>query len=314
MAVSKFKDVKLNPIKREIPIMPNPYRKLPGKHIQITPVQKVQNMAILFVVKDFTLSHGAVEHLQKTPYSSITFLLGHETEGSILHKLKAKGWANNLSVSLLHYEINHIAVKVNIQLTDQGVSKTEEIVSVVFNYLKMLKKNLPLPVFIPEEREKVHKMTFKFMGKPGQISSLSRSIASSMNQPWRKYGNEEDLHLVLSGNIFNKTHSPELVSEALDEFSVDNMFILTVHSGQIMTKTEPIYGAPYGIKNIDPMSILRWKKAAGEIVSDDSDDDSNDDLVTGLNLPIPNDFIPSDFRIFPKTVEEIQCVQKLLYF
>jgi insulysin len=65
----------------------------------------------------------------------ISHLIGHESEGSILSVLKAKGWANSLGAMLYQTATIFSCFAIDISLTDVGVDFVNDILSVVFEYI-----------------------------------------------------------------------------------------------------------------------------------------------------------------------------------
>lgn len=79
-------------------------------------------------------------YLEK-PTSTLSHLLGHESDGSILSALKKKLWAVGLSSYLFQTNRDFACFAVNIDLTEEGVKNVNEIISCVFAYIG----NVPLP-------------------------------------------------------------------------------------------------------------------------------------------------------------------------
>ncbi|CAM9915622.1 unnamed protein product, partial [Choristocarpus tenellus] len=66
-------------------------------------------------------------------------LVGHEGEGSLLSLLKAKGWANELSAGIYESMSDWASFTVSVECTDAGLEHVDEIVSVTYQYLDMLR-------------------------------------------------------------------------------------------------------------------------------------------------------------------------------
>ena len=128
-ARSKFSSVSNKSLSRYV-VPSNPFEtEQLNKVIEVVPVKDVKEIDIYF-------PFPSVEQLYHSkPNRLISHLIGHESEGSILHALKAKGLANGLS-SMTYTSLTDFATfRVHIELTDDGVKHTNDIISCLFAYI-----------------------------------------------------------------------------------------------------------------------------------------------------------------------------------
>jgi hypothetical protein len=79
-----------------------------------------------------------LSHISFHYYASIRYLshlIGHESGGSILSALKAKGWANGLGAMTYHSYSFFSCFCANVELTDDGVNHIDDIISCIFAYI-----------------------------------------------------------------------------------------------------------------------------------------------------------------------------------
>ena len=69
------------------------------------------------------------------PVEYLSHLIGHESEGSILSVLKAKGWANSLSSGVSQSAADFSSFAIDVSLTEEGTKHVDEILQTVFQYI-----------------------------------------------------------------------------------------------------------------------------------------------------------------------------------
>ena len=130
-------------------------------------LQRIVNLVPIkdkhMIILHFPLPSMEVHYLSK-PDRYIAHLLGHESEGSILAYLKSNGYANSLAAYLGESFSDFSCLNVSIELTDSGLQKTDEIITVVFQYIGMLIQQGPLP-WIADEVKQLSELNFKYINK-----------------------------------------------------------------------------------------------------------------------------------------------------
>ncbi len=67
--------------------------------------------------------------------------MGHEGEGSILSLLKKKGYAISLSSGYFTGSVGFAFFTIDVEVTDLGLDKYEEVITIVFEYIQMMRKS-----------------------------------------------------------------------------------------------------------------------------------------------------------------------------
>ena len=70
-------------------------------------------------------------------------MINHKGEGSLSSILKDKSWINFLSFWHDDFARDINFFKINIQLTDEGLLHTDEIITLIFQYFNLIKKMDP---------------------------------------------------------------------------------------------------------------------------------------------------------------------------
>lgn len=71
-------------------------------------------------------------------------LLGHEGKGSLLSTLKEKGWCNSLVSGKRSSARGFDFFSVYVDLTEEGIFHVDDIVTMTFQYINMLKNEGPV--------------------------------------------------------------------------------------------------------------------------------------------------------------------------
>ncbi|KAG4305115.1 hypothetical protein PORY_001285 [Pneumocystis oryctolagi] len=237
-------------------------------------IADVLTMELVFPVEGMRKSYttGAYDYLQ--------YLIEHKASGSIYSLLQKKGWLTDISF-VREYIVSGVEfVRIQVSLTLLGLEKYEEIIYVIFQYLKMLKDVGPKE-WIFNELKAISELDFRFMEMPVLYSYVS-SLSSLMQETYIKH---ED---ILTSDI-PKNFSEHDIKKILEFLNPKN-FVLTItsntHPGD-WDKKEEWYGTEYKIESLPATLIEKLQ---------DIDENSL------LKLPIKNIFIPE--HIITKPIKE----------
>jgi insulysin len=214
------------------------------------------------------------QYYKTGPGHYIGHLIGHEGKGSLLSELKAKGWVNSLVGGQKTGSKGFGFFIVNIDLTVEGQEHVDDIVTLVFQYLRMLREAGPLE-WIFDECKNLNAMQYRFKDKE-RPQSYTCGLASSLHE----YPVEESL----SGPYMLTEWRPELITKLLDNLVPEKMAmtIISQKFKDVATESEKWYGTKYKTEPIPSDKIAGW---------------STVDLDNKLHLPEKNEFIPTQFDI-----------------
>lgn len=161
-----------------------------------------------------------------------------------------------------------------VNLTQEGLEHVDDIVNIIFQYLKMLRQEGPKK-WIFDECVKLNEMRFRFKEKEQPETLVTHTVSSMQIFP---------LDEVLTAPYLSNEWRPELVCKLLDELVPERSRIAIVSQSfeDAATETEPYYKTKYCLERIPSETLLRWAVC---------------DLNENLKLSLPNSFIPSNFDI-----------------
>ena len=143
-----------------------------GRMIEVVPVRDVKQVEFYFVLPPTDC------HYLTKPTRYLSHLIGHESEGSILSALKAKGWANSLSSSDYDAIKEFSYLCISIDLTTEGLQHVNEVIQCVYAYINML-KSTGCQQWIADEVKNIADMNFRFINK-SEPSDYVTNIANQM--------------------------------------------------------------------------------------------------------------------------------------
>ncbi|GAB5368156.1 hypothetical protein AAMO2058_001294300 [Amorphochlora amoebiformis] len=247
-----------------------------GHLYELVPIKEQRRISILWAFPSLR------EHYKKKPASLLSHLLGHEGKGSILSALKKKGWANELIAGLSQSTTGFAAFTITIDLTPAGLESYHEIVTLIYQYVKLLEEAADKEwkqAF--EESRDVAAMNFRFKGKENPFS-----FCSSLSGRLQKYKPLD----VLEGPWKYETLDIKLVKSLVAKMTPDNMrlhLISSTFKGKTSEK-ETWYQTEYNKKKIDEKLMETWRAP---------------EKTNELHLPAKNEFIATDFQLVSKKPE-----------
>ncbi|KAI8809513.1 Metalloenzyme, LuxS/M16 peptidase-like protein [Cladochytrium replicatum] len=241
------------------------------------PVQDMRHIELTFPFPDTTSLY------KSQPERYLSHLIGHESEGSILSKLKKLGWAVSLSAGATTAGINFGFFKVSIDLTEAGEEHYEDVIVLVFQYIEMMKE-AGIQKWIFDETQALSVMHFRFSEKSNPASYVSRM--ASLMQRYDKAPPKD----VLSAGYVVEEYDPESIKKYLDILRPDNFRVFLVSPSVAQRRSDPdgpwekakYYGTEYVV---DPLGST-LKERLAKLQSD-----------ADLHLPKPNVFIPTRFDV-----------------
>ncbi|TYZ68896.1 hypothetical protein PybrP1_010965 [[Pythium] brassicae (nom. inval.)] len=240
-----------------------------ARRVHVAPVKDVRSIALAWPLPPLHY-----EFLAK-PSKVLSHLLGHEGRGSLLSFLKAQEWANGLSAGLTRDHEDWSLFSVTVDATDAGIAHADDVVTAVYQYVRLLRGKAPLPRWIFEEAQALSLVAFRFKSKESPMSYTS-ALAGAMHRYPTKY--------IVSGAHVLYGYDAGKVQEILDALTPARMRLTVVSRAFAGTTQaeERWYGTPYTDAPLPDALLARWANVKGN---------------RALQLPPRNEFICSDFAI-----------------
>lgn len=249
------------------------------RQIEIVPLKDQKRLTLSFALE-------GIDKLYATkPLTFISHLLGNESYGSLLHCLKEMGFASNLSAGGGVNGYNFKDYCINIQLTDEGFEHIDDIITLCFEAILLIKKQ-GLEDWRYQERSTLLTLAYKYQ-EPVRPLDLASHLSINMQ------------HYPAVDTIFGDYRMDGLqIAEAkalLDKLSPDNLRIQLVAPGLETDQQAPWYFTPYKNTAISSERLDKWQV---------------DKWCEQLSLPPANPFIPDDTE--PSHEANISAVPKII--
>lgn len=256
----------------EVPVWPaHPFlAEHRGTRLSVVPVKDTRGLTIAFPT-------GDLEQFYKSgPERYISHLMGHEGAGSLLSELKQRGWCNSLMAGHSTAARGFGFFEVTVDLTQDGLAHVDDIVTVVFQYLRLLRAEAPKQWIFDEYRH-LSEMEFRFKDKETPITFVSGAVQSMQLFP---------LDEVLSAPYLITEWRPELIEDLLKLLRPDQCRVTVVAQSldAICADAEQWYGTKYRLERLPETRLSGWLECEAN---------------AALQFPAPNPFIPTEFALAP---------------
>ncbi|MCA1766954.1 MAG: insulinase family protein [Idiomarina sp.] len=206
--------------------------------------------------------------------SFIAHLLGYEGPGSLFNALRSKGWVNSLSAGGGISGSNFKDFNINLQLTESGRHKVEQVVQWVFAYIRKIEAE-GIEEWRYKERRITTEMSFLYQ-EPTPVGELANQLSVNAFH----YTVEDALYGDYRMDGLNHSYAKQL----LQKMTASNARITLVAPDVTAKQTAPIYHTKYSLEAINPSQHQKFQSTP-----------------EGFNceLPKPNRFLNSRFEPLP---------------
>ncbi|XP_071954430.1 nardilysin-like [Antedon mediterranea] len=249
------------------PFVPEKFHKL----YKIIPVKDVNQLEITWtfpcLFKDYKCK----------PLQYLSWLIGHEGRGSILARLKKRSLALKLfsgnDGTGFEYNQTCSIFTINVELSTTGLTNIDEVISTIFQYIKMLQKAGPQKRIF-DEIKTIDDNAFRFQEEMDAVDNVELIADNMQEYPMEHY---------LTGHQLTFEYDPKVITECLSSLTAEAAnYLMWSKSFQSCDQVEPWYQTAYGIEQVPS----KW-------IQDYHDSEIHPDV----HLPAPNIFIADDFNL-----------------
>lgn len=241
--------------------------------IQVCPVKNDRQLIVSFAMP-------SIDHLYRDkPESILAYLLGHEGPGSILSYLKSHQWAFRLTAGSGINGSNFKDFNISIALTEQGEQHIDDIVSIIFSYLSLLKSS-PIAEHYFTEKKSIAMISFDYQEKMKPLDSVTQYVINMQHYPQEHY---------ILGDYMMESFNQNDINELLSYFSTDNMRLVHISQNNTFNQVSQWYQVPYQVSPLAEQKLQNWQTA---------------NLNPALFLPPKNDYIVTSPKIVPQEQEQ----------
>ncbi len=263
LAKTHFSQISANDVSVKHPNVPLYLPQHQQIALQVKPVKNDHQLIISFALPSIDRFY------RKKPESLLSYLLGHEGPNSILSLLKNKQWALGLTAGSGINGYNFKDFNISIRLTEFGEQHVDEIITIVFAYIALLKQT-DIPVHFYQEKQALAKLSFQYHEKMKPIDSVCQLVINMHHYPVEDY---------IFGDYVMAGMDQDKITELLSLFTPSNMRYVIVSQNVTTNKVSRWYQVPYQITPISAEQIQAWQAVT---------------TISELKLPPKNNYIVND--------------------
>jgi len=248
--------------------------------LKVEPVKDVKRLVLEFPTPSF------YKYYESKPEQLIARLIGYEGEGSLQNLLKSKGLAMGVGAWGQNNTEDYGSINLWVELTSDGFQNYEEVLSICFSYIELLKK-AGYQSFIFDEAKILAELEEKYASK-GEGTQVAVKMAN--NLAFYPIDQVERVEY-----IYNKENITAYM-DLLSYIKPENMLATLSGYGIETTDTEQWYSAKYSYEENDGVLYSRIK---------------NPEIITDLKLPTENPFMPTSTDIIQNDVNKE--ISELIY-
>ncbi len=243
-----------------------------GLKVHIKPEKNDNKLIISFALP------GIDKDYQYKPVTSLGYLLGHESEGSILSYLKKRQWAMSLTAAGGVNGSNFKDFNISIRLTEEGEKHQEDIIALIFAYIELIKSDGIKEVYY-NEKKALSEFSFQYQEKYKPIDSVNQLVINMQHYPEHDY---------IYGDYVMKAFDPERVRAYLTYFTPENMRVICINQEVETNQISQWYKVPYKVEPLSQQLINRL---------------NNGEQFDELALPTPNQYIVEHPKVVTQNSE-----------
>ena len=267
LAIEKFSAVSANEISQTKPDVPLYLPEHQQICLHVKPVKSERQLIISFAMPSID------ELYREKPESLISYLIGHEGPNSILSLLKKKQWALGLTAGSGVNGYNFKDFNISIRLTKEGETHVDDIISIVFSYIQLLKQ-APLAEYYYQEKKSIAELSFHYHEKMKPMDSVSQLVINMQHYPQEDY---------IFGDYVMERMNHQKLTELLNYLVPENMRTIFINQNVSTDKVSRWYQVPYQVKKISQKQINKWQQCQ---------------LNQQLSLPPENNYIVEKPEIY----------------
>ena len=234
--------------------------------LKVVPIKDVKRLVLEFPTPAFYTSY-----LTK-PEELLSYLIGHEGDGSLLALLKSQGLATGLMAGGSSATCDYGSLDIWVELTSEGFDRYEEVLTACFSYIQMLKDS-GYQSFIYNEKKIFAELEEKYSDK-GEGSRVAVELANNL-----AFYPIEDAERI---KYLYGVEDVNLYTQFLSYIRPNNMLATLSGQGIETTEVEKWYSAKYSYTEIRDdfyQSLLLPKQ------------------IDEMEMPSANQFMPSSIDI-----------------
>ncbi len=250
-----------------------------GHFIYIQPIRELRTLSLVW-----ELPREMAPIDQKWTQELVAYALSQQSENSLLSELKREQLAESLSAVRDRYGKNDLFFRLDIQLTEQGLSQMDMVIFRCFQAIAQLRYGIPSSLF--DEMKKISQIQYEYQSREDAFLWI-QEVASDLI--------DENLDTFPEKTQIPSDYKPQEVSQLINYLQPKScMFFVLADLPKLgiePDRTEQWMGVNYAVKSISDYKLTAWMQANPN---------------PKIELPPANPFIPDSLQLVdaPRTAKE----------
>jgi len=248
-----------------------------GHMIYVTPVKQINSLILVW-----ELPQKFAALIDSKPDLFVTYVLGDESSKSLLAKLKSERLAESTESGIIKITSNDQKLYLQIELTNEGVSKINQVIGYCFQALNNLKKK-GVPPYLFEDLNLLSKLDYQYPRRDDPFATVSSYAKQVFN---------ENLSTFPERSIVLQKFDPHAIEDLLNYLTPEHcQFYLMAPPSVTGVKPDHVekwMRVPYVIKPISEELLKEWALVPPN---------------PSIDLPAPNPFLPRHLTLVNPSVK-----------
>jgi protease-3 len=212
--------------------------------------QSLKDWKKIFI--DFPIKNNK-EQWRVKPNEYVISLLTSEEKGTLCEQLRTAGFANNVTAFVAPDEYgNDGYLRIEADLTDMGLTNTDQIIASVFAYVDMVKKAGASEQYF-RELKMMRDKDFVNAPKPDPFKQVVGLAMSQFELP---------VEHVMDSEYVYENFDPKAIASVLDELDSDKARVWHISKSEVADKSIAYFEGKYSIRDISREEKSRWSGLA----------------------------------------------------
>jgi insulysin len=240
-------------------------------------VKPIKDLKMLSLVWEVPKKFASIE--QKWTAELISYVLNDASSQSLLEKLKKEKMAESLSANLGRVGKDHSLFRIDIGLTEQGLSQIDTVILHCYQTISRLKQSgIPLSLF--QEMQTVSQLNYQYQERNDIFSWITDAAYNIIDEPLSTFPEKTEVP---------SEFDPESIMQFIHQLTPEEAayFVMADPAaiGVTVDRKEKWMDVSYSCVPVDSAKIAFWKQTPAH---------------PKIELPPPNPFIPTALELVTK--------------
>ncbi len=248
LVVTSFAETPARDVHTEKPHFSLTSEQQKGHMTYVKPIKDLRSLSLSWELPEYFATDADGKSAELVAYA-----LSSQHENSLASQLKKEGLAEAQTASTDRFSKETLLLSINIQLTEEGVKKHDQVIDRCFQMIATLKEN-GVPKYLFDEMQTMVKIHYEYQSKGDAFQTVAKHAHALI---------DEDLETYPKKTLLPIKYQPQAIQELISDLTPGAcLYSLNASpelTGVPVENTEKWLGGEYTIKRISSDKLQRWK-------------------------------------------------------